>query len=51
MADQALLLQALRLFAGAMKRSYDVTEMCYELCDGTVDGHDGWRLLCWGFLG
>ena len=37
MADQALLLQALRSFAAAMKRSYDVTEMCYELCDRTVD--------------
>jgi len=37
MADQALLLQALRSFAAAMKRSYDITEMCYELCDRTVD--------------
>ena len=37
MADQALLLQALRSFAAAMKRSDHVTEMCYELCDRTVD--------------
>jgi GAF domain-containing protein len=37
LADQALLLQALRSFATTMKRSYDVTEVCYELCDRTVD--------------
>jgi GAF domain-containing protein len=37
MGDQNLLLPALRSFAATMEGSYDVTEMCYELCDRTVD--------------
>jgi GAF domain-containing protein len=37
MADQTLLLQALRSFAASMRETYDVSEMCYELCDRTVE--------------
>ena len=37
MGDLNLLLHALRSFAVKMGRSHDVTEMCYELCDRTVD--------------
>jgi GAF domain-containing protein len=37
MADQNLLLQALRAFAATMRQSYDITEMCYELSDQTVN--------------
>lgn len=37
MADQSLLLDALRSFAQAMGRSYEITEMCYELCDRSAE--------------
>lgn len=37
MADQDLLLQALRSFAVSMGTSYDVTEMSYQLCDRVTD--------------
>lgn len=37
MADHNLLLQALRSFAVTMGGSYEITEMCYELCDRTVE--------------
>lgn len=37
MANHDLLLQALRAFTLSMGNSYDITEMCYELCDRTME--------------
>lgn len=36
MADHDLLLQTLRSFAVTMGGSYEIAEMCYEMCDRTV---------------